>query len=200
MQLQKRLLHRLTAAIDVGSMSLINRKGMKYLIIVWFMSCALLPVASAQSGLVQPLTDRATVQDLDWTRVQSDTGGHESGIKVVPTQSATPPELLVGAGIIGFTLGTTIGTGIGFAIDHDFRESWFPSLGTVAGGLAGGALGTPLAIHFANGRRGNLLLAGGASVAVTLAVIPLSKQDLSYLLLIPPAQITVSLAIERLTD
>ena len=113
---------------------------------------------------------------------------------------------LYGVGFLGSALGLLIGVPAGFAVEralyaHDDEYSGL--LGAFLGAAAGTALLPPVAVHLANGRRGNLAVSLGASAgagALVVGNVFYRGTDGAILFALPLVQVVMSVEIERSTS
>jgi len=115
------------------------------------------------------------------------------------------PEILAGRVVLGSTIGwgfgLLAGVGTGLLIQPSAGDSYVGAGAWWLGGLVGTSIGTALGAHLANDRRGNF----GAGFAGSLLIAPVAllaaalTADVGGLLLVPAAQIGMSVVIERRT-
>lgn len=124
----------------------------------------LLPVVAAFSFVSTMVAAPATAQARP---AQADT---VRSVAVRPV----PAWRLFGYGVGGWVAGTSVGAGAGALVDRaQAGESFFPVF-TAVGGFAGGIVGAPMAVHVANGRRGNFLLSLLSSATIEAGALGLS--------------------------
>jgi hypothetical protein len=113
----------------------------------------------------------------------------------------TDPALLVLGGVIGGAAGLLAGGLVGARpTEHRCEDCGF--VGGVYGAVAGGSVGLPLGVHVANGRRGRVLPALGASLAIGGAGLGLAAltNDARVMIPVPVLQILTSIMLERSTS
>jgi hypothetical protein len=147
------------------------------------------------AGTLAPLAESAVVNA--WERQAHLPFSSDRSTRSVGTerQGASTAALLA-AGIAGGAVGLVGGAYLGAALDHGGSE--YLPVGAVIGGLAGETLLLPLAVHLANGRRGNLLNGTLLSVAAMGAgILFAAPTGAASMLAVPPVQLYLSITEEQ---
>lgn len=135
-------------------------------------------------------------------------GGDPLAVDSAAAGGQTHPALLTGAGLLGGTAGFFAGGLVGgnVACAGDDHDDFCGLIGGFWGAAVGTSVGIPLAVHLANGRRGNYgrsqLVSAGIAAGLIGALLMADDEDTAAAILlpvIPAAQILSSILIERRT-
>ena len=99
---------------------------------------------------------------------------------------------------IGWIVGLAAGVGAGYALQPDAGESYIGAAEWWIGGWVGSSIGSALGAHLANGSEGNLplVILGSFSIAPVAVLVGVVATPL----VVPLAQVGISVVIERRTD
>ena len=117
-----------------------------------------------------------------------------------PVRPAPPAWSLAAGGAAGGVVGFAAGSLLGAPFNADHCSD---CNGTLVGGLAGLSVGTPLGVHLADGRRGNVWAVLGGSAAAglgaSLLAAELGADGTAVQVSLPAAQLLSAVAIEMFT-
>jgi hypothetical protein len=116
----------------------------------------------------------------------------------VVVQNATIETVILGSSI-GWLLGAVAGVGAAVLIQPNAGDSYIGAAEWWLGGWIGSSLGAAAGAHFANRRQGNLVLGSVVSLGIAplAALVSIPVFEAGGFVLIPAAQIGVSVIVER---